>query len=175
VNTSDRIRSDRIRSDQVRPDQIRLRVALADEWEALWALRTRCVREICSSHYPPHVVGPWSASPPPPSFLRLLAIGGCLLAEDEASGELLGYGAIDAESAEIDALFVAPDQTGRGLGLRLLRALEQCVPAGTELKLSAALNAEAFYRRAGYRPVRREIYPHPSGIELDSVVMNRRV
>lgn len=156
-------------------DEIRLRVALQGELEALWALRTRCVREICSSHYPPDVVGPWSTSPPPPSFQRLLTMGGCLLAEHAASGELLGYGAIDVENAEIDALFVAPDQAGRGLGLRLLRALEQCVPAGTELKLSAALNAEAFYHRAGYRPVRREIYPHPSGVELDSVLMNRRV
>lgn len=156
-------------------EEIRLRAAEPAELEALWALRTRCVREICSSHYPPAVVGPWSASPPPPGFVRLLAIGGCLLAEDAASGELLGYGAIDVEHSEIDALFVAPEQAGRGLGLRLLRALEQCVPAGTELKLSAALNAETFYRSAGYLQVRREVYPHPSGIALDSVLMNRRV
>ena len=157
------------------PGVLDLRIALPGELEALWTLRTRCVRELCSSHYPASVVVPWSASPPPPGFLRLLAAGACLLAVDAVTGELLGYGAVDVDNAEIDALFVAPESSGRGVGLRLLRALEQRVPAGTELKLSAALNAEGFYRRAGYRSVRREIYPHPSGIELDSVLMNRRV
>ena len=154
---------------------LHLRAARIDERDVLWALRTRCVRETCRSHYPDSVIAPWSAAPPPQDFLRLLAEGACLLAEDRPNGAVAGYGAIDVQQTLIQALFVAPEYAGRGLGLQLLRAMEQRVPAGTELRLSASLNAEAFYRRAGYEAIRREIYPHPAGMALDSVLMRRRV
>lgn len=153
---------------------VRLRVARADECDALWALRTRCVRETCSSHYADEVVARWSASPPAAAFMRLLAEGACLVAESPGH-QVLGYGAIDVGQGLIEALFVAPEHAGRGLGLLLLRALEERVPAGTELRLSSSLNAEQFYRRAGYQSVRQEIYPHPSGVALDSILMRRCV
>lgn len=35
---------------------MRFRTGTTDDVATLWALRTRCVRETCSSHYPPEVI-----------------------------------------------------------------------------------------------------------------------
>jgi GNAT superfamily N-acetyltransferase len=151
---------------------VRLRVGRADEADRLWVLRTRCVREVCSTAYPPEVIAPWSASPPPQHYRALLAAGGGVIAED-AEGALLGYGVIDLAGNEIDALFVDPDCGGRGIGLALMQAMEALADPARPLVLSASLNAVPFYQRCGFEALREESYPHPSGVALASVRMQR--
>lgn len=138
----------------------------------LWALRTRCVRETCSSHYPPEVIAPWSASPPPSQYARLLSQGGCVVAED-GQGGLLGFGVFDADANEVDALFVNPDHGGQGIGQALMQRLLAMADREREVVLSASLNAVPFYQRQGFVSVREEAYPHPSGVALASVSMRR--
>ncbi len=101
---------------------MRFRTGTTDDVATLWALRTRCVRETCSSHYPPEVIAPWSASPPPSQYARLLGQGGCVVAED-GQGGLLGFGVFDADANEVDALFVDPDRGGQGIGQALMQRL----------------------------------------------------
>lgn len=144
----------------------------SDDVPVLWALRTRCVREVCSSHYPPQVIAPWSASPPPPQYRQLLAQGGCVVAED-AHGGLLGFGVLDAGGNEVDALFVDPDRGGQGIGQALMQRLLAMADPAREVVLSASLNAVPFYQRQGFIAEREEAYPHPSGIALASVRMRR--
>jgi GNAT superfamily N-acetyltransferase len=151
---------------------VRLRVGRADEADRLWVLRTRCVRELCSTAYPPEVIAPWSASPPPQHYRALLVTGGGVIAED-AEGALLGYGVIDLAGNEIDALFVDPDCGGRGIGLTLMQAMEALADPARPLVLSASLNAVPFYQRCGFEALREESYPHPSGVALASVRMQR--
>lgn len=151
---------------------VRLRVGRAEEADRLWVLRTRCVRELCSVAYPPEVIGPWSASPPPGHYRALLAAGGCVIAED-TDGVLLGYGVIDLAGNEIDALFVDPDCGGRGIGMTVMRAMEALADPARPLVLSASLNAVPFYRRCGFEALREESYAHPSGVALASVRMQR--
>ena len=154
---------------------MQFRTGTIDDVATLWALRTRCVRETCSSHYPPEVIAPWSASPPPSQYARLLGQGGCVVAED-GQGGLLGFGVFDAEANEVDALFVDPDRGGKGIGHRQ-QALHQRLLAMAdrerEVVLSASLNAVPFYQRQGFVSVREEAYPHPSGVALASVSMRR--
>lgn len=153
-------------------DDVRIRPARADEADTLWVLRTRCVRETCSSHYPPEVITAWSASPPPSHYRALLDSGGGLIAED-ATGQLLGYGVFDRAGNEIDALFVNPDCAGRGIGLRLMGAMEAMADPARALMLSASLNAVPFYQRCGFDALNEEAYAHPSGIALASVRMRK--
>jgi len=151
----------------------RLRQAVPEDIPALWALRTRCVREVCSSHYPPEVIARWSAAPAPASYCGLVATGGALVAED-AGGRVLGFGVVDVAGAEIDGLFVDPALRGSGLGRRLLQALEQRLAPCPRIHLAAALNAVAFYRAQGYAVLREGGYPHPSGMVLACVFMEKR-
>ncbi|HGM5958262.1 MULTISPECIES: GNAT family N-acetyltransferase [Stenotrophomonas] len=151
---------------------MQFRTGTMDDVARLWALRTRCVREICSSHYPPEVIAPWSASPPPSQYARLLSQGGCVVAED-GQGVLLGFGVFDTDANEVDALFVDPDRGGKGIGQALMQRLLAMADRDREVVLSASLNAVPFYQRHGFISVREETYPHPSGVALASVSMRR--
>ena len=88
---------------------MQFRTGTMDDVAMLWALRTRCVRETCSSHYPPEVIAPWSASPPPSQYARLLSQGGCVVAED-GQGGLLGFGVWRLKSVN-----PLPDETAKAL------------------------------------------------------------
>ncbi|WP_369938986.1 GNAT family N-acetyltransferase [Xanthomonas medicagonis] len=152
----------------------RLRPGVTDDIPLLWALRTRCVREVCSSHYPPEVIARWSAQPPPASYKALVAAGGAIVAEDD-DGRMLGFGVVDSAGAEIDGLFVDPALRGGGLGRHLLQALERRLAARPRIQVAAALNAVAFYRAQGYAVLRSGRYPHPGGFFLDCVYMAKQV
>ncbi|MNT87647.1 putative N-acetyltransferase YafP [compost metagenome] len=86
---------------------------------------------------------------------------------------MLGYGILDTAGNEIDALFVDPDCGGRGIGQVLMQALQALADPARPLVLSASLNAVPFYQRCGFQALREESYPHPSGIALASVGMQR--
>ena len=151
---------------------MQFRTGTMDDVALLWALRTRCVRETCSSHYPPEIIAPWSASPPPSQYARLLGQGGCVVAED-GEGALLGFGVFDTNANEIDALFVDPDRGGQGIGQALMRRLLDMASRERDVVLSASLNAVPFYQRQGFVSVSEKAYPHPSGVALASVSMRR--
>ncbi|WP_099562127.1 GNAT family N-acetyltransferase [Stenotrophomonas maltophilia] len=144
---------------------MRFRIGTTDDVATLWALRTRCVRETCSSHYPPEVIAPCPSN-------RAYCDGGGVVAEDGRGG-LLGFGVFDADANEVDALFVDPDRGGQGIGQALMQRLLAMADREREVVLSASLNAVPFYQRQGFISVREEVYPHPSGVALASVSMRR--
>lgn len=150
----------------------RRRAMLADLPE-LWALRTRAIRASCASHYPPEVIDTWCAAAPPEQMTALIAAGGALV--EEADGQLLGYAILNLDTGELDAAFVDPAQQGRGVARRLLAALDaMALRHGLRrLFLSSSLNAVPAYERAGYVALRRETYPHRSGIVLEAVFMEK--
>jgi putative acetyltransferase len=84
-----------------------------------------------------------------------------LVAVDRDSGEAVGCGALrrlDATTAEIKRMYVAPGMRGSGVATGLLRALESVaaergwhtlrLETGTEQP-----DAQRFYRREGYREI----------------------
>ncbi|MBN6110896.1 GNAT family N-acetyltransferase [Xanthomonas bonasiae] len=151
---------------------VALRAARHADIAAMWALRTRCVRQVCSTHYPSEVIAAWASAPAPATYPQLIASGGAVLAED-AGGRLRGFGLADLAGSEIDGLFVDPDVRGSGLGRRLLQALEAKLVPGARVHLAAALNAVAFYRAQGYAVLQQGSYAHPSGIALACVYMEK--
>ena len=148
------------------------RAGLAD-LDALWELRTRAIRATCTPHYPQDVIDAWCAAPPPEKLPVLLQAGGALVEEED--GQMLGYAILNLETGELDAAFVDPAHQGRGIARLLLAALDAMALAHglRKLFLSSSLNAVPVYERAGYVALRREIYPHRSGIQLESVYMEK--
>ncbi|MFD7509798.1 GNAT family N-acetyltransferase [Streptomyces sp. NPDC059853] len=84
-----------------------------------------------------------------------------LVARDGGTGAALACGALrrlDAGSAELKRMYVAPGARGSGVAAAVLRALEAAaVERGwTTLRLETGNrqpDAERFYRREGYRPI----------------------
>ncbi|MEZ5559550.1 MAG: GNAT family N-acetyltransferase [Pseudomonadales bacterium] len=80
----------------------------------------------------------------------------------EIGGEIAGFYALAAnpdtfgtDALELDALFVAPDAIGRGIGATLMRAaIEQASGLGARrLMIQADPNAAGFYEHCGARQV----------------------
>lgn len=158
-----------------------LRMATLADIDAMWALRTRAILHSCPGHYPHEVIAPWSAAPLPRSYPALVHAGGAVIAQEQEQeqvqepGALLGYAILDAATGEVDAVFVDPQAAGRGIGKTMLAALERMAlgHGRTRLYLSASLNAVPFYQAAGFIVLRNAAYPHPCGIALACVEMEK--
>ena len=110
----------------------------------------------------------------------LLGAGGFFVAERQA--RIVGVGGWSPDSLEPDLawlryLFVDPPAAGRGIGRRLVEEAERSAGAGGRPRLHvwSSLNAIGFYRTLGYRPRRGARWPIQAGIELDYLLMTRRV
>lgn len=164
-----------------------LRTATRADIDAMWALRTRAILHGCHGHYPHDVIEPWSAAPLPRSYPSLVDAGGAVIAQEQELEQeqereqeqeqvaLLGYAIVDVATGEVDAVFVDPHAGGRGIGKTMLAALERMALAHghTRLYLSASLNAVPFYQEAGFVVLRNAAYPHPCGIALACVEMEK--
>ncbi len=91
------------------------------------------------------------------------------------AGRLLGYAAF--RGREVTALFVRPSAAGRGLGARLLEAVEKAAARGgaRRLTLLAARAAAPFYAARGWRPLGAARSPLPGGLALPAVRMAKGV
>lgn len=70
----------------------------------------------------------------------------------EAEGELLGFYVLisKAEAAELDHLWVRPEQIGQGIGKELfLHAMERARARHSRVEILADPNAEGFYQKMG--------------------------
>ena len=129
--------------------KISLRPATIDDRHALWQVHTSAIRQTAKSHYNTMQIEAWAGRLLPEYY----APNPDVFFVAEAEGRVVGFGEINLEAAEIEAVFVAPDYAQRGIGRRLLQFLEDfAVQRGlTNLVLDASLNAVAFYEKAGYR------------------------
>jgi len=109
----------------------------------------------------------------PAGYAAMIASGGGIIAMRD--GVIAGYGMLDLDKHEVDAMFVDPAQGGLGIGKRLLAALESLAREHgiARLHLSASMNAVPFYQAAGFVALREEAYAHPSGPMLASVAMEK--
>lgn len=118
----------------------------------------------------------WALAGPLPERLAGLVTAGTAFVA-QVGDALVGYGALNVGTKEVEAVFVDPAATGRGLGRLFLKKLEEV--AGTkalnQLCLSSSLNAVTFYSAAGYKEVRRPDYELASGVALASVLMQKQL
>jgi ribosomal protein S18 acetylase RimI-like enzyme len=86
------------------------------------------------------------------------------------AGAVVGF--VDAEPGEVTRLFILPEAAGVGLGRRLLEiGLAQArVGHSGPIRLEATINAEGFYRKYGFRSIRRGYFSHGLGGDLIEIV-----
>lgn len=127
-----------------------LRLATEADRRALWRLHSRSVSALCQGAYSSHEVRTWVELLRPDGYLRPEQQRTVLVAERGRS--LVGFGQLDPRLGELEALYVAPEETGHGVGSSLLSSLEALAwrAGAAAMSLDASLNAEAFYRARGY-------------------------
>ena len=90
---------------------------------------------------------------------------------------IAGFGCLVLAENELRACYVDPDYLRKGVGTALVQAIEgRARSAGLpELNVTSSLNAEAFYRRNGYKVVRQGTHTIRGGVEMPCVYMNKKL
>jgi GNAT superfamily N-acetyltransferase len=111
---------------------------------------------------------------------RLVGCGGWSLRRKPYAGPAASQADSDpldpaTEPTHIRAMFTAPDAARQGIGRAILAAAEDAARAAgfRRARLGAMLSGEAFYRRAGYVEIGRDMVPLPDGTALAVILMEK--
>ena len=160
--------------------RVEIRPAAVADAEAIINLHFAAVHQTASGFYPPEILDAWSRQPDERRYEQVRrAIAKreeVVVVAQDASG-VVGFGSILPDVQELHALYVHPRVGRVGIGSRILNHLERLAldRGAQELRLDASVNAEAFYRRAGYEVEERGVFRLQSGHEMASVRMKKQL
>ena len=150
---------------------LQIRRALREDCQSIASVHAAAVRGIRTALYTPEEIQAWAVPKRPESYEESIRTKEFFVAAD--GGAILGFGVLNQETAEVEAVYVTPEAGRRGLGLEILRKLEERARAQglAQLRLNASLNAVPFYERAGYLAQEQSKYRLLTGVEIACVVM----
>jgi putative acetyltransferase len=134
-------------------------------------VHTAAVRAISTSLYTPEEIEAWARPRTPEDYTQSIRTKEFYVAVGE--GTIVGFGVLNQESREIEAVYVSPNVGSRGVGRMILCRLEDRARGLglDELSLNASLNAVRFYQDAGYVAQEESKYRLSSGVEIACVPM----
>jgi len=141
--------------------------------------------EICEAHraavlglaggaYSQAQVEVWAGALTPERYLPGMRDFEFFVAEE---GRVLGFLILNLQGSELNAVYVHPDATGRGVGRRLYETAEDlaCEKGLAGLMVKSTVNAVGFYEMLGFRRVRDMVHRSPAGIDLPCVEMKKKL
>jgi putative acetyltransferase len=148
-----------------------IRKAKQEDCPSIERVHAEAVKAIRTALYTPEEIEAWAVPKNRESHLQSIRSKEFYVAEE--SGGIVGYGVLNQENGEVEAVYVSPEVTRHGVGLQLLRKLEEraCALGLNILSLNASLNAVPFYERAGFTPQEESMYRLASGVEIRCVPM----
>jgi putative acetyltransferase len=152
-----------------------IRKADIQDCPSIAQVHTSAVRAISDSRYTPEEIESWSAPRSADEYKKAIHTKQFYVAVENEM--IVGFGVLNQENREIEAVYVSPDVMRRGVGLLILGFLEKQARALglEELSLNASMNAVPFYLRAGYVPEKESKYRLRSGVEISCVPMAKRL
>ncbi|HBB88032.1 MAG TPA: hypothetical protein DC047_10490 [Blastocatellia bacterium] len=152
-----------------------IRRARQEDCQAIVRVHSAAVAGIRTALYTPEEIQSWAIPKKPESYQDAIRSKEFFVAEEE--GVVMGFGVLNPESAEVEAVYVSPEAGRRGIGLQLLRKLdERALAHGLGvLRLYASLNAVPFYKRAGYVAQEQSKYRLSTGVEIACVPMVKTI
>jgi N-acetylglutamate synthase-like GNAT family acetyltransferase len=150
---------------------LNIRRARREDCPTIADVHAAAVGGIRTALYTPEEIRAWAVPKKPESYEESIVSKEFFVAEE--GGTIVGFGVLNRESAEIEAVYVSPGAGRRGIGLEILRKLEERARAGGigVLRLNASLNAVPFYERAGYAAQEQAKYRLATGVEIACVPM----
>lgn len=148
-----------------------IRRARHEDGQSIGSVHVAAVRGIRTALYTPEEIQAWAVPKKPESYEESIRSKEFFVAEE--GGVIVGFGVLNQESAEVEAVYVSPGAGRRGIGLEVLRKLEEradTLGIGV-LRLNASLNAVSFYERAGYVAQEGSKYRLTTGVEIACVPM----
>ena len=158
--------------------EVRVRPAEPADAEGVASVHHGAVHTTAAVAYPADILDHWSGPVTPKRIEHLRAViagGEQTVLVAEIDGEILGFGSVVPSNNELRAVYVDPRAGRRGVGTRLVEALEAiAVRRGVEhLDLDSSLNAQQFYQRLGYSVLSRGSREVASGVQMPCVHMRK--
>ena len=149
-----------------------IRRATLDDRQAIYEIQRSAILETCRRSYPEEDVTVWAGLLSPDSYHAILDR---YFVVAERNGRIEGFGQLDEQEGEVEAIYVSPAASGKGTGSAILCHLEdrarQC--GLKELKVRSTLNAESFYARHGYQHLALIRYRLVPSLMLNCVEMRK--
>ena len=154
---------------------LKIRRARQEDCHSIGSVHTAAVRGISKGVYTPEEIEAWAVPRDPSDYEESIRSKEFFVAEDE--GAIVGFGVLNQEIGEVEAIYVSPTVGRRGIGLEVLRKLEaRASDLGiSELRLNASLNAAQFYQRAGYVAQEPSKYRLLTGVEIACLPMVKAI
>ena len=149
----------------------KIRRARQEDCHSIGSVHAAAVSGIRTALYTPEEIQAWAVPKEPERYEESIRSKEFFVAED--SGAILGFGVLNQELAEVEAVYVTPEAGRRGIGLEILRKLEERAKDRglRQLRLNASLNAVPFYEQAGYVAQEPSKYRLLTGVEIACVPM----
>ena len=151
---------------------MKIRKASKADKENISNLHIASIRKLCCNHYTREQLNAWTSVLKPSVYNQALKEKVFLVAYNPQQ-DLLGLGILDVENAEISAIYINPDDTGKGLGTRLLNELEMTARNSKIFRIAvhSTLNAKSFYMSHGYIEQELTFHTLPNGSKLECIRM----
>lgn len=152
-----------------------VRRAREEDLAAVMEVHRASIVELCSVVYTPEQISQWVSGLSSARYAALSAER-CMFVCERAR-VISGFAILDAANGVVFAVYVAPAAVRRGVGRRLLAAMEgEARNAGVvRLTLHATPNAVPFYERAGFSSDGETVVRLSSGVELASMRMSKSI
>lgn len=154
---------------------LKIRRARQEDCHSIGKVHSAAVKGIRTAQYTPEEIQAWAVPRDPASYEDSIRAKEFFVAED--GDAIVGFGVLNQLIAEVEAVYVDPEAGRRGIGLEVLRNLEERARdlGLSELRLNASLNAVPFYEKAGYMAQERSKYRLLTGVEIACVPMVKAV
>ncbi|MDA9529269.1 GNAT family N-acetyltransferase [Bradyrhizobium sp. CCBAU 25338] len=148
--------------------EVSFRAARPDDAETVFNITKASIAGLSRGCYSQAQIENWMGERTPRFYEDLITRG--RMTVGLRNGIVVGF--VDAEPGEVTRLFVLPEAAGSGLGQRLLDIGVAQARLGHDgpIRLEATINAEAFYRRYGFRSTGRGQFSHGLGGEPIEIV-----
>jgi len=160
-------------------EQLRIEPAQPEDAAALLEIHAAAVHQTAAPYYSADIIESWARLPVTPERIERIRRDWIENPNNRVTvarqnNQTIGFGFISRDS-EVQGMYVHPDFGRCGIGSRIFAALEQeAISWGlTYLKVNAAMNAEAFYKKQGFEVVEYGIHRLASGLEMDCVKMQK--
>lgn len=152
-----------------------IRRARQEDCQFIPSVHAAAVSGISTALYTPEEIQAWAVPKKPESYEESIRSKEFFVAEEDSV--IVGFGVLNQESGEVEAVYVSPGAGRRGIGLAVLGKLEERAGAlGLGLlRLNASLNAVPFYQRAGYVAQKESKYRLSNGVEIACVPMVKAI
>ncbi len=152
---------------------ILVRAAKASDAESICRVHVASIREVCGPWYDANQIDVWASAKRPERYLEPIAKSCFFVATIE--DEVVGFSELVPESGEVRAVYVHPAHLRRGIGHRLLQAIETAARerAVPRIHFHATLNSVAFYESHGYVVEGPASFQLQAGTSLPCVKMHK--